>query len=424
MTGAALAPSPAVGAPQALAGVRVIEIGFAAAGPLVGKYLANHGAEVIHLESRTAPDVFRSTYPPFKDNLPGFDRAGMFAFYNDGKRGATLNLKHARGVELARALIARSDVLIESFPAGTIARRGIEYRSLAAANHGLVMLSSCNQGQTGPHAQHPGYGSQLTALAGFVNLLGEPDSTPVILYGPYIDYIAVGYGVIAVLAALAWRQRTGRGCYIDLSQYEAGLQFMGPALLDFDSNGRVPGRTGNRDLVAVPHGVYPCAGATRGGVEQDRWCALSVWDDAEWQAFRQALGDPRWARDVGLATAGGRRARADELDRRIAEWTRERSRETVVETCRAHGLRAAAVLTIGELFDDPQLRHRAFWRSLPHPVLETVRCLAAPFRLSATPARQERAGPTLGADNDYVFRELLGLSEDEVAALARVGALD
>ena len=417
MSGVAPAASFGIGSTQALAGIRVVEIGFAAAGPLVGKYLANHGAEVIHVESRTAPDVFRSTYPPFKDNVPGPDRAGMFAFYNDGKRGVTLNLRHPGAVELARALIKKSDVVIESFPAGTMAKRGLSYETLATGNAGLVMLSSCNQGQTGPHAQHPGYGSQLSCLAGFVHLLGDPASSPVILYGPYIDYIAVGYGVIAVLAALARRQATGRGCYIDLSQYEAGLQFMAPAILEQQLNGTIPTRNGNHDPVAVPHGVYPCAG-------DDRWVALSIWSDDEWCRLRAAMGDPAWTSDRRWDTSAGRRVGQDELDALVADWTRTRTREQVVDALRAQRVHASAVLSIGELFTDPQLAHREFWRALPHPVLGTSQCLSAPFTLSATPSRQERAGPTLGADNDLVFGGILGLGEEERAALARDGVFD
>ncbi len=417
MTDLAVAPSLGVASPQALAGIRVVEIGFAAAGPLVGKYLANHGAEVIKLESRRAPDVFRSAYPPFKDNVPGPDRAAMFAFYNDGKRSITLDLKHPRGMDIARALVAKSDVLIESFPAGTMARRGLAYAELVKEDPGLVMLSSCNQGQTGPHAQHPGYGSQLTCLAGFVHLLGERDRAPVFLYGPYIDYIAVGYGVIAVLAALARRQATGRGTYIDLSQYEAGLQFMTPAFLEHQLNGTVPTRAGNDDPVAAPHGVYPCADDTKG----DRWVALSVWNDEEWLRFREAIGDPAWARELRWDTAAGRRAGRAELDEGVGRWTRALRRDEVVAALRSRGLRAAPVETISELFTDEQLVHRGFWRGLPHPVLGTVQCISAPFTLSGTPSRQESAGPMLGADNDHVFGTILGMGEEERAALARDG---
>jgi benzylsuccinate CoA-transferase BbsF subunit len=395
----------------ALSGLRVVEMGFAAAGPLVGKYLANFGAEVIRLESRLAADVFRTTYPPFKGGVVEPDHAGMFAFYNDGKRSATLNLKHPKGVALARALIARADVFVESFTPGTVARLGLGPDSLRAEHPELIVLSSCNQGQTGPHAFHPGYGSQLSALAGFVHLLGEPDSTPVLLYGPYIDYIAVGYGAIAVLAALERRKRTGVGCTIDLSQYEAGLQFLTPTILEFAANGRIPGRAGNADAVAAPHGVYRCAGA-------DRWVALSVWDDAEWRAFHDATGID------GPGTAAGRRSARADLDARIDAWTRTRERDLVVATMRRAGLRAAPVLSISELFSDPQLAHRGMWPALTHPAIGEMHVMAPPFRLAGTPSVQERPGPTLGADNDHVFGEILGLSHDERRTLERDGVFE
>jgi crotonobetainyl-CoA:carnitine CoA-transferase CaiB-like acyl-CoA transferase len=399
---------------RALEGTRVVELGWAAAGPLVGTYLAQHGADVIHIESTTALDPFRSTYPPFKDNVVGPDRAGMFAFYNAGKRGVTLDLKQPRGVELALRLVKTADVVIESFPAGTLARRGLGHEALRSARPDLVILSSCNQGQTGPHAQHPGYGSQLTALAGFNELLGEPGRTPVILYGPYIDYIAVGYGVIAILAALEQRRRTGEGCVIDLSQYEAGLQFLAPTLLEHAANGTMPTRDANHDRVAVPHGVYPSQG-------HDKWVALSIWDDAEWERLREVLGDPAWMRDSSLAKADGRRSRETELDLRIGEWTRTRTREDTVTALRARGLRAAPVESVGELFDDPQLAHRGLWRRAPHAGLGEVGLMAPPFSLSETPARADRAGPMLGEHNEDVFKGLLGLGAEEYASLAADG---
>jgi len=404
-----LATRPAAPARQgALAGLRVVEMGFAAAGPLVGKYLANFGAEVIRLESRLAADVFRTTYPPFKGGIVEPDHAGMFAFYNDGKRSATVNLKHPKGVALARALIDRADVFVESFTPGTVARLGLGAESLRAEHPELIVLSSCNQGQTGPHAFHPGYGSQLSALAGFVQLLGEPDSTPVLLYGPYIDYVAVGYGAIAVLAALERRSRTGLGCTIDLSQYEAGLQFLTPSILEFAADGRIPGRAGNADLVAAPHGVYRCAGP-------DRWVALSVWTEEEWRAFREVTGID------GPATASARRVERAQLDGRISAWTATRERDDVVALLRRKRLRVAPVLSISELFSDPQLAHRGMWPAVTHPRIGAMHVMAPPFRLSGTPSLQERPGPTLGADNDHVFGEILGLSLDERRTLDRDG---
>lgn len=395
----------------ALSGVRVVELGFAAAGPLVGKYLANFGAEVIRLESRLAPDVFRTTYPPFKDGVVKPDSAAMFAFYNDGKRSATLNLKHPTGVALARALIGTADIFVESFTPGTVARLGLGAASLRADHPELIVLSSCNQGQTGPHAFHPGYGSQLSALAGFVQLLGEPDSTPVLLYGPYIDYVAVGYGAIAVLAALERRKRTGAGCTIDLSQYEAGLQFLAPTILEFAANGRIPGRAGNTDAVAVPHGVYRCAGP-------DRWVALSVWSDEEWCVLSDVTGLE------GPATAADRRAQRAQLDARIGEWTATHDRDEVVRLLRRKGIRVAPVLAISELFADAQLAHRGMWPVLRHPTIGAMHVMAPPFRLSATPSLQASPGPTVGADNEHVFGGILGLSLDERRTLERDGVFE
>jgi crotonobetainyl-CoA:carnitine CoA-transferase CaiB-like acyl-CoA transferase len=397
-----------------LDGVRVVELGWAAAGPLVGTYLASHGADVIHVESSTALDPFRSTYPPFRDNVPGPDRAAMFSFYNAGKRGVTLDLKQPRAVELALRLVATADVVIESFPAGTLARRGLGVDVLRAAKPDLVILSSCNQGQTGPHAQHPGYGSQLTALAGFTQLLGDPERTPVILYGPYIDYIAVGYGVIAILAALDRHARTGEGCVIDLSQYEAGLQFVGPALLEHDANGAIPTRAGNRDRVAVPHGVYPAS-------EPDSWLALSVWDDDEWTRLREALGDPEWAREPRLRTAEGRRGSEAWLDERIAEWSRRQPRSSAVARLRSRGLRAAPVESVGELFRDPQLAERRAWRTATHAVIGDVRLMAPPFLLSDSSQGPSRPGPLLAEHTEEVFRGIVGLDAAEYAALDAQG---
>src|SRR5256885_11094701 len=351
------------------------------------------GAGVRRRRSSLAPDVFRTTSPPFKDGIVKPDRAAMFAFYNDGKRSATLNLKHPTGVALARALIGKADVFVESFTPGTVARLGLGAETLRADNPELIVLSSCNQGQTGPHAFHPGYGSQLSALAGFVQLLGEPDSTPVLLYGPYIDYIAVGYGAIAVLAALERRKRTGAGCTIDLSQYEAGLQFLTPTILEFAANGRIPGRAGNADAVAAPHGVYRCAGP-------DRWVALSVWSDPEWDALRRLTGI------AGPSTAEGRRAERAALDRRIEAWTTTRERDDVVAMLRAAGIRAAPVLSIPELFSDPQLAHRGMWPAVTHPAIGPMPVMAPPFPLSATPRLQARPRPTVGAGHDPAVRTI------------------
>lgn len=409
------APSPAQSPP--LSSLRVLEFGGFAAGPVVGKYLANYGAEVVRVESRLRLDGFRSNYPPFKDNIPGTERAGIFNYFNDGKYSVTLNLKTDGGVDVARRLAKRADVLIENFTPGTIDRLGLGYQAISAENPGLVMLSTCNQGQTGPHSGHAGFGTHLTSLSGFTYVLGYPDREPSVLYGPYIDYVAVGYGTLAVIAALVRRQRTGRGSYVDLSQYESGTQFVTPALLNYFVNGHIATREGNRDPASVPHGVYPCRA-------HESWVALSVWSDEEWLRLVDAMGSPAWAREERYQTVEARKEHEDDLDSSLATWTAQDDREVVVERLRAHRVHVYPVNSMEDLFNDRQLAARQHWRPVEHPVLGHVHVAAPPFLLQDTPPRIERAAPLLGGDNDHVLKDLLGLSQDQVEKLSDGGALE
>lgn len=374
----------------ALAGVKLVELGAFAAGPMIGKHLADFGAEVIRIESRLAPDGFRGNYPPYLDNQPGPERAGMFAMTNNDKLGVTLNLKSEAGRKLARRLIERADVVIENFTPGTMARLGLGFETFAESRPGLVMVSTCNQGQTGPRAQRPGFGTHLSAQGGFVHLTGWPDREPSLLWGPYIDYIAVGYGVIAVLAALELREQTGRGSHVDISQLETGLQFMAPALLEHFETGGVPERAGNADRFARPHGVFPCAG-------DESWVAISVHDDSERERLRGVVGG--------------------DGERDVAAWTSTRERSFVVRTLRAAGVHVAPVNDMADLHADPQLAPYEVFRPLGHAVLGTYNAVGPPFKLSATPAHLERGAPLLGEHNRQVFGSILGLSDEEYARL-------
>ncbi|MEK7878317.1 MAG: CoA transferase, partial [candidate division NC10 bacterium] len=198
---------------RALEGVKVVEFAAYAAGPGITKYLADHGATVVHVEARARPDGFRVNYPPFKDNVPGLNRSGCFSIFNNGKLAVTLNLKTEEGLLLGKRLVAWSDVVIENFTPGTMKRLGLDYETLKTVKPDIIMLSTCNQGQTGPHADHSGFGTQLSSLAGFTHLTGYPDGPPMILYGPYIDFVAVAVGLVAVAAALDHGRRTGPGQY-------------------------------------------------------------------------------------------------------------------------------------------------------------------------------------------------------------------
>jgi crotonobetainyl-CoA:carnitine CoA-transferase CaiB-like acyl-CoA transferase len=407
---------PATARPQALAGVKVVEFAVFAAGPMVGKHLGEHGATVIRVESRSRPDGFRVHYPPYKDNVPGLERAGSFALFNDCKLGITLNLKRPEALDIARRLVAWADVLIENFVPGVMARNGLSYEAASEINPSIVYLSSCNMGQTGPKASQRGFGSQLTSQSGFTYLTGEPDGEPMLLFGPYIDFVAVGFGLVAVLAALDYRQRTGRGQYIDLSQYEAGLQFIAPALLDYEVNTRVMTRMGNRSPHAAPHGAYPCRG-------EDRWCVITVDTEDEWRALCRASGHPEWAADARFGSLDARKAHEDELDALLGAWTRHRTPHEVMDVLQAAQVPAGIVSRLSDLFADPQLAHRRIWRELPHPELERFHYEAPPFILPETPAELHRS-PLLGEHNDKVYREVLGLTNGQIDALIAAGVIE
>ena len=391
--------------PQALAGVKVVEFGGYAAGPHIGKMLGNYGAVVVHVESHGRPDGFRLEYPPFKDGVAGLNRGGCFALFNDSKYGVTVDVKKPEGLELARRLIDWADVVIENMRPGVMARIGLGYDEVSKANPGLVMLSTCNMGQTGPRAHTPGFGSQLSSLAGFCGAIGEPDGPPMLLYGPYIDFIASVMGCSAVLAALDNSRRTGKGALIDVSQYETGLHFMAGALLDYHRDGTIAERNGNRDGQAAPHGAYQCRDGS--------WLALSCWSDGDFATLAQTLDEPALAGDPRYARAQDRRDNAQALDEALAESLRERDADETAEALQRAGIGAYRVNGIADLFSDPQLAERRTWRRRKHEEIGEQAYLMPGFDLSSTPGDITHAAPILGGDNDVVFKDFLGMSEDE-----------
>lgn len=403
---------------RALEGIKVVEFAAYAAGPVVGKHLADHGATVVHIESNTRPDGFRAHYPPYKDNIHGLNRSGLFALCNSAKLDITLNLKKApKATHLAKKIVTWSDVVIENFSPGTMKRLGLDYETLKKVKPDLIMLSSSNLGQSGPHAYHAGFGSQLSSLAGFTNLTGYPDGSPQILYGPYIDYIAVAYGTIAILAALDHRERTGKGHYIDTAQYEAGLQFLAPILLDYKVNGKVAARNGNRDPAAAPHGAYPCKG-------EDSWCVISVFSEEEWKSLCQVMGNSVWTQEKRFATHQARKNNEDELDRKLGEWTSRFTAREITEKLQTAGVQAGIVNTMKDLYNDPQLKHRGQWVEMEHPEIGKMHYQRPPFILTKTPSGPEKRDPLLGEHNAYFYQELLGMPEKEFAELADEGVID
>jgi benzylsuccinate CoA-transferase BbsF subunit len=404
------------GVVQALDGLKVVEFGGYAAGPHIGKILANFGATVVHVESKARPDGFRMQYPPFKDGKPGTNRGGCFTFFNDSKYAVTLDLKNPDGLALARRLCDWSDVVIENMRPGVMERLGLGYDTLTESNPPLIMLSTCNMGQTGPRADTPGFGSQLSALAGFCGLTGQPDGSPMLLYGPYIDFIASSMGTAAVLGALDQQRRTGKGCLIDVAQYECGMAFIAGALFDYEKNGRVAARAGNDDPVAAPHGAYLC--------QDDIWLALSCWSDEEFAALSRVIGQPGLAADSRFAGAAARHAHRAELEAVLSAWCRGVTADQAAEGLQAAGVPAHPVNTMSRLFSDPQLARLGTWRKRRHPVIGDQAYYFPGFDLPATPGDITTAGPMLGADNEKVFKEFLHIDEKEYAVFEGSGAFE
>ncbi|MBI4283443.1 MAG: CoA transferase [Chloroflexi bacterium] len=402
-------------APKPLEGIKVADFTWQVGGPIVSKTLADHGAQVIKIEGRKRHDLLRLD-PPFKDGVVGLERGGMYLYYNTGKLDVTLNLDHPRGVEIAKKFIARADIVLDNFAGGKMERMGLGYEQLKKVKLDIIMLSACMQGQTGPHAHHPGLGFHLSALSGFSHIAGWPDRQPLNL-GPYTDYIVPHFCELAILAALDYRRRTGKGQYIDVSQYEASVHFMAPLILDYALNNRIATRMGNRSDNAVPHGAYRCLG-------EDRWCAIAVFTDEEWQSFSKVIGNPGWTKEPKFSTLQARKENEYELDRLVEGWTVNHSAEEVMALMQAAGVAAGVVATGEDLLEhDPQLKHRRFFREVDHPQAGKHHQRRPAFLLSKSPVELRRA-PLLGEHNEYALKEILGLSDEEVAELVIQGVVE
>lgn len=396
-------------------GIKVADFSWVAAVPWITKWLAGYGAEVIRVESTTRPDSTRVS-GPYKDNLPGTNRSAQFLVYNGGKKSITLNLNHPGGRELARRLIGWADIVVESFSPGMMERWDLSYNELQNINPRIVMLSSSMMGSTGPHATQPGLGLQLTSLAGFTHVTGWPDRDPPYIWGAYTDVPASRLGGTTLLAALDYSRRTGRGCHIDLSQYEISLQFIAPLILEYQATGYSRGRMGNRSTIASPHGVFPCQG-------EDRWCAISVYTDSEWQAFCKVLGMPEWTKDYKFTDFERRRQNEDELEKHISDWTTQFPPEEVMAQLQQAGVNAGIVQNCSDLYHDPQLSHRKHFIPVEHPDVGEYDYYCPGFRLEKVPIKARR-DPCIGEHNEYVCTQILGLSDEEFISFLSSGALE
>lgn len=396
---------------MALEGVRILDFTWVVAGPVATRILADQGAEVIKVERGDIAAM----------SVLGPRRTGLQGELHRNKRSGAINMAHPRGVELARRLAAISDLVMDNFSARVMRGWGMDYESLVKVKPDIICISMSGLGHTGPRCNYVSYGPTLQALAGFTRLMTDARGEPAGYGYSYAD-MAGGYsGALAALAALWHRRRTGRGQFVDLSQFEALVSLVGPALLDIAVNGRTQEPPGwrSQEAPAAPHGVYRCRAR---GADHDRWIVIAVRAQAEWERFCAALGNPQWTTDPRFRTLYLRMRNREELDAHVARWAAGQDAEAAMATLQGAGIAAGVVLNGADLCaGDPQLIERGFYAEVKLPEGGTTRVPGVPMKLSATPGSIRTASPTVGEDNDYVLGELLGLSRAERAALIADG---
>jgi crotonobetainyl-CoA:carnitine CoA-transferase CaiB-like acyl-CoA transferase len=412
-----------------LAGLRILDLTVAFAAPFATMLLADMGAEIIKIESRQhypSPSRGPRVPPPgddpatfsmrrdYPDCDPGADPWNRISWMNSharNKRAITMNLKQPEGRELFLRLVEQSDGLIENNTARFLEHLDIGPDVLLARNPRLIVVRMPPLGLSGPDLTVTGFGWHFEELAGLLSVQGYPDGETV--NSIFMDAASGPAGANAFLMALLERRRTHRGAVVELAQAENLTTYIGDLVMEAACNGRAR-RWGNRSPDFAPQGVYPCAG-------DDQWVVLSVRDDRDWAALRAALGEPASLRDPALDTAAGRQAAHDAVDATIAAWTASRSKLDVFHQLQRVGIPAGPVLDEADVMADPQLHERGFFRLLEHPSAGTHFHPGANFQMSVTPPVVWRAAPVLGQDNDYVYRELLGVSDDEYEALVAGG---
>lgn len=401
---------PAATLPGPLAGVRIADFTVHAAGPFCTHMLAQLGAECIKIESAERPDIFRKPHPVY-----GRVGAATFDQVASGKLSVRLNLKHPKGIELAKRLVARSDVAAESFRPGVMTRLGLGYPALSAVKPDIVMLSLSSSGQTGPDSHFAGYAPLFGAWGGLGWMSGYPDGPPVEMRH-VMDHSAGLHAALAVVAALQARRRTGQGAHVDVSAREVASAVIGDALLEAAA-GVTPRRWGNGHPRMAPHGVYPARGS-------DAWLTIAVADERAWAALLAVMGRPDLTQDARFATEAERHAHSAALDAILAAWTREQDADAAAARLQAAGCAAHASWDTPHIAADRHLRARGAIVEAPEPDGRTRAAVGVPVRLSTTPASGIRRGtPELGEDEELIFGELLGLDRAARRALEEEGVI-
>jgi benzylsuccinate CoA-transferase BbsF subunit len=386
-------------------GIKILDFTWVGVGPVTTKYFADHGATVVHVESTTRPDVLRLA-GPFRDNEPGNDKCGFFANFNSSKYGITLNLATEEGKNIAKDLIIWADVVANSYTPRVMEKWGLDYESIYKIKPDIINFATCQQGQTGPYRDYAGFGTQGAALAGVYHITGWPDRPPAGPYGAYTDFINPRMGALAIAAALDYKRRTGKGTNIDLSQTEGGMQFLAPTILQYSANKESANRSGNQSDYQSPHGVFPCKG-------EERWIAIAVSNDKDWQNLVNVIGNPDWAHAEKFSTLSLRIANNGELECHMWSTTIEWDAYELMNQLQAHEVPAGVVQKTSDLFSDPQLKHRKHFWFLDHPEIGNHSYDGPSFRFSKTPGELSMPAPVMGQHNEYVYKDLLGMTEEQ-----------
>jgi len=393
-----------------LSGIRVLDFSWIWAGPFTTLQLAHLGAEVIRVESRKRPCMNRRI-PPWADGVPGFDRAGSFCQWNQGKRSLVLDLSDPRAIEIAHKLTRHCDMVVENFAPGVAERMGLGYRQLRELRENLIMMSISGYGQTGPRRSLLSYGNLSSAAAGFNSVLGYAPGDAREVGITWADPVAGLFGAHALIAALVHRERTGHGQYIDLSMLEMLETIMPEALLEYEMTGREPQAMANHHPWMAPHNCYKAMG------DDESWVTIAAGTEEEWRALCHTMGQPQLAADPRFADAASRKRNENELDGIINAWTSQRDRWEVTEMLQKAGVAAFPTMTNQDLAEDAHLTARGFMVELDHPVVGRRRHAGVPWHMSPAECKVRKPAPLLGADTEDILTSLLGYSAQQVARL-------
>lgn len=394
---------------EALKGIRIADFSWVWSGPLATLLLSFLGAEVIKIESRKRLDQTRQGTITTGDSFSDFDASPTFNNANLNKKSVTIDLSRSEGTELAKRIVAASDLVVENMRPGVMDKLGLGYKDLVKVKPDIVMLSVSGFGSSGPYREYAGFAPIFAAFGGLADLTGYEDGEPNTMSG-VMDLRVGTASAFAILAALIHRQKTGEGQYIDLSASECVSSLVGAELMEYSMNGRSPVRRGNQDSIMAPHNCYRCKG-------EDKWISIAVATDEEWNALCEIMGDPAWCKEEAFSTVYSRWKNRAELDKHIAEWTINYTHHEVMRLLQDAGVAAMPSLNAEELLSDPHVKARSLITEIEHPVMGKKVVLNPSWKLSETPAKVKRASPLLGEHKDEVFGGLLGMSREEIKKL-------